>query len=151
MDAIDASLCFADWCPVPGRNRADLKTEGDLWRARGSKGAEHPSSEQIQIAVVERSCQLKPRSPRVLARQLSDSSEPTEPMEFAHIRYFVALYDERNFTRAARRCGISQPSLSNAIKALEDELGGKLFERSEIFGGFDATDTGRVSSGVRAC
>lgn len=51
-------------------------------------------------------------------------------MELAHIRYFVSLCDERSFTRAARRCGISQPSLSNAIKTLERELGGKLFERS---------------------
>jgi len=53
-------------------------------------------------------------------------------VELAHIRYFVVLCQERNFTRAARRCGISQPSLSNAIKALESELGGKLFERSDM-------------------
>jgi len=51
-------------------------------------------------------------------------------VELAHIRYFVSLCDERSFTRAARRYGISQPSLSNAIKVLEDELGGKLFERA---------------------
>jgi len=53
-------------------------------------------------------------------------------VELAQIRYFVALCSERNFTRAARRCGVSQPSLSNGIKALECELGGKLFERSDM-------------------
>ena len=53
-------------------------------------------------------------------------------MELARIRYFVTLCSERNFTRAARRCGVSQPSLSNGIKALERELGGKLFERSDM-------------------
>jgi DNA-binding transcriptional LysR family regulator len=36
------------------------------------------------------------------------------------------LCSERNFTKAARRCGVSQPSLSNGIKALESELGGQL-------------------------
>jgi DNA-binding transcriptional LysR family regulator len=53
-------------------------------------------------------------------------------LELAQIRYFVMLCGERNFTRAARRCGVSQPSLSNGIKALECELGGKLFERSDM-------------------
>ncbi len=53
-------------------------------------------------------------------------------MELAQIRYFVTLCSERNFTRAARRCGVSQPSLSNGIKSLEYELGGKLFERSDM-------------------
>jgi LysR family transcriptional regulator, hydrogen peroxide-inducible genes activator len=38
------------------------------------------------------------------------------------VRYFVALCKELNFTRAARRCGISQPSLTTAIRALEREL-----------------------------
>jgi DNA-binding transcriptional LysR family regulator len=45
------------------------------------------------------------------------------------IRYFLALCEELNFTRAARRSGISQPSLTNAIGALERELGGALFQR----------------------
>jgi len=42
----------------------------------------------------------------------------------------VALCRELNFTRAAKRCRVSQPSLSNGIKALELELGGQLFERT---------------------
>ena len=45
------------------------------------------------------------------------------------VRYFLALCEERSFTRAARRCGISQPSLTTAIRALERELGGALFHR----------------------
>lgn len=47
----------------------------------------------------------------------------------SHMRYFLALCKERNFTRAARRCGVAQPSLTRAIKALEQELGGPLFVR----------------------
>lgn len=61
-------------------------------------------------------------------------------MHLAQIRYFVALCEERNFTRAAKRCGVSQPSLSNGIKALERELGGELFERS----GMSLTALGRA-------
>ncbi len=50
-------------------------------------------------------------------------------MEMQQIRYFVALCDELNFTRAAQRCKVAQPSLTIAIKALEEELGGLLFHR----------------------
>jgi DNA-binding transcriptional LysR family regulator len=50
-------------------------------------------------------------------------------MEMQQIRYFLALCEERSFTRAAKQCGISQPSLTNAIIRLEHELGGPLFER----------------------
>src|SRR5215467_10309587 len=51
------------------------------------------------------------------------------PMQMHQIRYFLALCEECNFTRAAKRSGISQPSLTNAISALERELGGVLFSR----------------------
>jgi DNA-binding transcriptional LysR family regulator len=50
-------------------------------------------------------------------------------MEMHQIRYFLALCEELNFTRAARRCGVTQPSLTNAIRALERELGGPVFNR----------------------
>jgi hypothetical protein len=51
-------------------------------------------------------------------------------MELQQIRYFLAVCDAKNFTRAAERCGVSQPSLSNGIRQLEAELGGPLLERS---------------------
>jgi Bacterial regulatory helix-turn-helix protein, lysR family len=52
-------------------------------------------------------------------------------METNQVRYFLALCEEKNFTRAAKRCGVSQPSVSNAIKRLEEELGGDLFRRTK--------------------
>jgi len=50
-------------------------------------------------------------------------------MQMHQIRYFLALCEERSFTLAAKRSGVSQPSLTNAIGALERELGGMLFQR----------------------
>jgi regulatory helix-turn-helix LysR family protein len=50
-------------------------------------------------------------------------------MKMHEVRYFLALCEERNFTRAATRCGVSQPSLTNAVKRLEQTLGGPLFYR----------------------
>lgn len=51
-------------------------------------------------------------------------------MKIRQVTYFLALCEERSFTRAARRCGITQPSLTRAIQLLEQEIGGRLFERS---------------------
>ena len=53
-------------------------------------------------------------------------------MQMHQICYFLALCEERSFTRAAKRCGISQPSLTNAIIGLEQELGGALFQRKPL-------------------
>jgi len=50
-------------------------------------------------------------------------------MEIHQIRYFLAVCDTLNFTRAAEACNVSQPALTRAIKALEDELGGELLRR----------------------
>jgi len=50
-------------------------------------------------------------------------------MEMHQIRYFLAVCSERNFTRAARRCNVSQPSLTRGIQLLEAEFGGFLFRR----------------------
>jgi hypothetical protein len=48
-------------------------------------------------------------------------------MEMHQVRYFLAVTQELNFTRASERCNVTQPSLSRAIKLLEDELGGCSF------------------------
>src|ERR1043165_5124876 len=50
-------------------------------------------------------------------------------MEMHQVRYFLALCAELNFTRAAERCHVAQPSLTRAIQALEEEMGGALFHR----------------------
>jgi regulatory helix-turn-helix LysR family protein len=50
-------------------------------------------------------------------------------MELRDIRYFLVLCEELHFTRAADRCGVSQPCISAAVRKIEAELGGTLIHR----------------------
>ena len=63
-------------------------------------------------------------------------------MEIHQVRYFLAVCEQLNFTKAARKCHVTQPSLTRAIQLLEKEFGGFLFhrERSRI----QLTELGRV-------
>jgi LysR family transcriptional regulator, hydrogen peroxide-inducible genes activator len=63
-------------------------------------------------------------------------------MELYQIRYFLALADTLNFTRAAERSFISQPALTKAIQRLEETVGGRLFDRAK--NAVQLTEMGRL-------
>ena len=70
-------------------------------------------------------------------------------MTLVELRYIAALAAEGNFSRAADRCSVSQPTLSVAIARIEDELGVQLFERGK--GAVRATDVGAKVAAQANC
>jgi DNA-binding transcriptional LysR family regulator len=63
-------------------------------------------------------------------------------MELRDLRYFVAVAQHRNFSRAAEQLAVSQPALSEQVRKLEDELGAPLFVRTSR--GVTLTDAGEA-------
>ena len=66
-------------------------------------------------------------------------------MELRHLRYFIAVAEEENVSRAALKLHVSQPALSRQIRDLEDELGFALLERSAK--SVRLTDAGKTFQG----
>ena len=63
-------------------------------------------------------------------------------MEMHQVRYFLAVVEDLNFTKAAERCNVTQPALSRAVQQLEGEMGGPLFHRER--GNTHLTELGRM-------
>lgn len=63
-------------------------------------------------------------------------------MEMHQIRYFLAVAETLNFTKAAEQCNVTQPALSRAIQQLEGEVGGLLLRRERTY--THLTDLGRL-------
>ena len=58
-------------------------------------------------------------------------------MELRHLRYFVAVAENLNFTKAAAKLHLAQPSLTRQIHNLEEEIGVRLLEPLQEPGGLD--------------
>src|SRR5260370_24272955 len=69
---------------------------------------------------------LKTKKPSACA----GSEEDMRASQFAKLTAFVAVAEHASFTRAATQLGISNPSLSHGIRSLEDQLGGRLLNRT---------------------
>ena len=63
-------------------------------------------------------------------------------MDLTTLRIFLAVAEERSFSRAAAKVHRTQPAVSQAVKRIEDDLGEQLFDRSSKTG--TLTDAGRV-------
>jgi LysR family hydrogen peroxide-inducible transcriptional activator len=81
---------------------------------------------------------------RKLKERLHFEEGRRNALELSEIRYFIALSETLNFTKAAELCHVSQPALTRAIRKMEEELGGLLFSRER--NNTHVTELGRLIS-----
>src|SRR5580658_4530817 len=74
--------------------------------------------------------------------ELSSAGTIFLAMELRHLRYYVAVAEELNFTKAAARLRLAQPALSRQVADLEDELGVDLLSRTSH--GVRLTEEGKL-------
>jgi DNA-binding transcriptional LysR family regulator len=98
---------------------------------------------QLTLAIPDHPAQLAGLN-RTSAEPVSQPATPEAPqaLELRHLRYFVALADAGNFTRAAEAIFIAQPTLSQQIRRLEEIVGTPLLQRRRE--GLRLTPAGRV-------
>ena len=72
---------------------------------------------------------------------MTDRNYLSEVTDLRRLRYFLAVAQERNFTRAAQRLHIAQPALSRHVRQLEQDLGIELLHRTTHE--FELTEAGR--------
>jgi hypothetical protein len=119
----------------------DVANHGDLQPADDGNGvkinrsfcdAGHSTGpancEMVKLCIVLDRQNLGAASP-TNAAIASPARDEGRSMESPAVRYFLALCEEKHFGAAAKRCGISQPTLTNAIRRLEDLAGAPLFMR----------------------
>ena len=81
-----------------------------------------------------RSHALKAAMPEILTAPAPRPAARTQAISLRQLRFFTALADTGNFSRAAERMIVSQPALSAGIRQIEEHLGVRLFERSTHHG-----------------
>ena len=82
----------------------------------------------LTLSFAKKIVMLPPQSMVKLWRELAKGASC---VEIKQLEYFLAVSETKSFTRAAERLFVSQPSVTNIIRNLEDELGIQLFERSQ--------------------
>jgi DNA-binding transcriptional LysR family regulator/FixJ family two-component response regulator len=117
----------------------------DHWRDRATEsGAEFlrkPFEAAALFGLVNQSIASR-RGRHKAVRASSQRLEKGVTMELHQIRYFLALAQSLNFTRAAEQCNVTQPALTKAIQKLELELGGALIHRERQL--TQLTDLGKL-------